>query len=124
MAEGPFIKYTAFPGVVTERVITASDWSDVGLEGPDVRFNRQNRYMVDAGEMGLSDEVLQVFKDDPDFTVSESDKAPRLVGNTEPVGTSASTPSVKEGNEGSVGSARAGGTGGGAGTGGTAGGRR
>lgn len=122
MAGGPYIKYTEFPGVVAERVITARDFEDNGAPGtPEIRFNRENRYMIDAGEMGLSEEAIQVFKNEPGFTVSESEKAPRLVGNTD------DTPPARANasGEGSLGTAAAAsGTGTAAATGGTAGGRR
>lgn len=79
MPETPkrFIKYTAYPGIVSERRITKSDFASVGLEHETVSFHRGNRFMVDATDM--PDEVVEVFKEDPDFTISTKDNAPRLM---------------------------------------------
>jgi hypothetical protein len=77
MAGTKFIKYTAFPGIVSERAITREDFKALGIDHDTVAFNRGNRYMVDASDFPA--EVLAVFEEESDFTVSESDKAPALM---------------------------------------------
>lgn len=67
-----FIKFTAAPGIVTERRMTDKDFKALGIEHETVVFNRGNRYMVDASEMPES--VVRVFQDDDDFSVGTSDR--------------------------------------------------
>lgn len=103
MADGKFVKYTQFPGIVSERIITAEDFEANGAPGtPTLVFNSGNRFVIDAEEMGLSDEALKVLKDDGGFTISTSASAPRLAGGTPDPTASPSVPSTKDGNEGSV----------------------
>jgi hypothetical protein len=76
-----FVKYTAFPGIVAERSVTAKHLrDDLGLDyqGQDLIFNRANNYMIEA--TGIPDDVLDALKNDGDFTISTSEKPPRLVG--------------------------------------------
>lgn len=76
-----FAKYTAFPGIVSERAFTREDFKALGIEHDTVSFNRQNRYMVDITD--LPDEVVQVLKDHSDeFSFSGSEAPPRMVGNS------------------------------------------
>lgn len=77
---GPkYIKYTLFPGVVTERRISRKDLAGAGVEDADLPandlvWNRENRYMVSAE--GASAAVLAILKEDGDFTLSDSPATP------------------------------------------------
>jgi hypothetical protein len=74
-----FVKYTAFPGLVT-RILTKQWFKDRGhdVDG-DVVFNSANRNMVDASEWPA--EIVEELKDDGDFQVSTSPTAPKQITN-------------------------------------------
>jgi hypothetical protein len=71
---GTFVQYVAYPGIV-RRGVTKEDFKGMGIDHPDVWFDNTNRNQVDASEM--PEEVLEVFRQDPDFKVVEKDEEPR-----------------------------------------------
>lgn len=75
---GTFVKYTEYPGIVSERIVTKGDLQAAGIEAKDdIVFNRKNRYMQDASEW--PEAAVEFFKETTGFTVSESSTAPRLM---------------------------------------------
>jgi len=58
-------------------VIEPGDWStNQGFDGPRLVFHAGNRWMIDAKEVGLTDDHLDYFENDDDaFTVLKSDEA-------------------------------------------------
>jgi hypothetical protein len=95
-----FIKYTAFPGVVSERSITKDEFKVMGIEQETVSFNRDNRYMVDASD--LPEDVIKVFSEDNDFSVGVSDRAPRLMTGEKYDADSEAGPVAAPAGEGSI----------------------
>lgn len=78
-----YVKFTDHPGLVSRRIITVDDLKAAGLvpheDQKDFVFDRNNRFMMDTSEW--PDEIVDFFKAQPDFTVSDSDKAPVLASS-------------------------------------------
>lgn len=71
-----FVKYTALPGIVGRRIITAEDFAAHGIEHETLEWNRGNNFVLDATD--LPDEVIALLKEDGGFSFSGSGAAPRL----------------------------------------------
>lgn len=74
--ERTYVKYTALPGIVSERSISKADWANIGIDHDDVVFNRGNRFQVDATD--FTEEVMEYFRGDDDFSVTTKDSPPAL----------------------------------------------
>lgn len=98
-AKGTFVKYKALPGIVGERIITEKDWQSIGISHETVKFDRSNRFMIDAS--GLPEEVMDYFKGDGDFIVSESD-SPVALADKGVVAQNNGASTVPSGGEGSL----------------------
>lgn len=66
-----------YTGLSDVRIIEPGDWSDnQGVDGPRLVFWAGNKWMVDAKEVGLTDDHLDYFDNDDDgFVVVDSDQA-------------------------------------------------
>jgi hypothetical protein len=75
-AEVKVHKMVVYTGTADVRVIEKADWREnQDLDGPRLVFHAGNRWMVDAHEVGLSDEMLDYFDHDDDgFVVVDSDE--------------------------------------------------
>lgn len=72
---GTYIQYNAFPGLVT-RVMDKATWKRLEIDfDQDVTFESSNRNTVDASD--FPEEVLDVFREDGDFKIVESDTRPK-----------------------------------------------
>lgn len=69
-------KMVVYTGTADVRVIEEQDWTNnQSIEGPRLVFHAGNKWMVDAKEEKLSDDVLDYFEnDDLDFVVIDSDQ--------------------------------------------------
>lgn len=71
MTDSLHIKFTRAPYLIDRKGITEKDWASIGIDHPDVWFDRSNRYMVDASE--FPEAVVEYFREDPDFSLSTAE---------------------------------------------------
>ncbi len=72
---GTFIQYVAFPGIVT-RQVGKETWKRLEIDfDENLVWDASNRNTVDASD--FPEEVIDLFREDPEFKVVEADKAPK-----------------------------------------------
>jgi len=77
-----FVKYNAWRGIVSERIIYDTDWAKIGITFKTVKFDQSNLFLMDATGWPLP--VMEYFNNvDSDFVVLEED--PAAVLEEEPV---------------------------------------
>lgn len=94
MAGKTFVKFVAFPGIISVRSISKEEWAKIGIDFQDVSFDNSNRFMNEA--TAWPEDVMDYFRGDSEFeVVAKDDTPPPLAGNVSGENPSVPTPAEK-----------------------------